>query len=213
MSQGYVQPGETPQDYINRQYSFANLITRIAAQTGLRNLIPDVFPKAQQNPVVYGPQPQSIDWAGKFYPSINRVDINTAVPGYVARMQPVPQLTNRLDLQPWPTANPTDVRLPFSAMSTELHEAGHAIWDEQLNDTDKSAWNALHAKEAARQPSYTQPWAVRAYSDDPGHSFAESVRMYAQDPMQLKQEAPEMYNFLKSKFGFEYMRHTPPPKR
>ena len=88
---------------------------------------------------------------------------------------------------------------PKANAGVTVHEAGHAIWDNDITPEQQQQWKQLHMQN--RQLS-----SVAKYPLDPGHSFAESYGMFAQQPEQLKKNAPDVYKFLTNLSGFEYAR-------
>lgn len=90
------------------------------------------------------------------------------------------------------------------------HEAGHAIYINDLAPQQQADWNALHYRalrqmRATRDPRTYVPSIIR-YMDDPAHSFADAYGMYVNDPQTLQSHSPEVYNFIRNMSGFEYSR-------
>lgn len=123
-----------------------------------------------------------------------------------------------------------------------VHEIGHAIWgkvwssDERpdvlpgdLTDTERHEWfdmvEAHKERHRARQAKTgvywaesfqndpTIPAAVKAYADDPRHSFAELAGQYIANPTKFAAMYPPEYAYFKKLFGGkEYKRPEAEPR-
>lgn len=103
---------------------------------------------------------------------------------------------------------------------TVMHEYGHAAWrGGDVTPEEKARWRELHDVRLRphrgghdRSSSSIQqirsdrsiPRAIRQYSDDPGHSFAEMFGLYVAAPTEFKQRYPREYAYFRDVFGREY---------
>lgn len=115
----------------------------------------------------------------------------------------------------------------YSPSEVASHEAGHSIWHNDIDDTHRDAWKLLHkyvldkwekgkakAESMNLQPTQQEFWkvsgplpqAIHKYSTNPSHSFAEAYADYVKWPTLLKDDSPEVYDFLRRLSGFEYSR-------
>jgi len=103
---------------------------------------------------------------------------------------------------------------------TAAHEAGHAIWSQDLDPATQNAWTQLHqkalqeynARPKAGQYANVPSYALR-YPNDPSHSFADAWSQYSTSPERFKKENPEAYSMLMKASGFEYAPTKGQPKR
>lgn len=90
------------------------------------------------------------------------------------------------------------------------HEAGHAMYNQDLSDDQKQTWTNIHNKVLSDYQKTNDPRvlmnAVSQFPKDPAHSFAEAFGDYATEPQDMQKRNPDAYNFFKNLTGFEYSR-------
>ena len=153
--------------------------------------LPDSFPTAQKATVVQQPLGQ----VGSVYGYGNPAIAN------LPRAGEYDQQNNMITINP---------RYSDPSHYTVAHEAGHAVYLNDLSQRQKDDWGQLHLNlyrqnqnSAASNPL---PSAIARYPKDPTHSFAEAFSQYVANPVGLKTESPEIYNYLAGISHFEYSR-------
>jgi hypothetical protein len=179
----------------------------------LGDWIPDVFSNTQQVPVV---QTKSLSEYR------TRTVNNPLLMGNYARLGYDPDAPY-IQVRPpnVPGQYPSDYNNPSH---TAAHEAGHAIWYQDLTPQNKEDWTVIHSqyiqdwKNAVARWKRTndpkdlgiaRPSFMTRYMNDPAHSFADAYGMYVAQPQQLQKESPQAYNFFRNLTGFEYRRPGP----
>lgn len=90
------------------------------------------------------------------------------------------------------------------ANRTTAHEAGHAMYQQDLSPQQQSDWANIHKTILSSNSRYLE--AVSKYPGDPSHSFAEAFGEYATEPQNMQKNNPDAYNYFKTLTGFEYSR-------